>query len=327
MAKITVVAPANTMCNLDVSMIDFGIDNLSRLGHTVTIHEECFLNKNNISGTIEQRVSSINRAITDKSTDIIMVVFGGYNCNDLIDYIDFSSLYQKNKLLIGYSDTTVLLNAYYAATGGVSLHGPGFGSFCDPGLAIETINGFTDALTLGEKEKKLIQPERTASDLWFLKKGFGPREWKPHPKWKSLNKGEAIGVLIGGNIESFLNLVGTKYCPDFNEKIFLIESSFNTNPNQFRMWLSHLKACGIFEKISGLLVGNFTNCSAENINQELLSDLISEFVPEKIPTLINFSSSHADPILAVPIGGLIHMKLTDDRSEVYMSAPSIRQSN
>lgn len=319
MAKITVVAPANTMYNLSEDMIKVGIENLTKLGHTVTIHEECFLNINNISGTTEQRASSINRAIRDDSTDIIMVVFGGYNSNDLIEYIDFLSLYKSNKYLIGYSDTTVLLNAYYASTGGVSYHGPGFGSFCDPGLAIETINGFTDALTLGDKKKILIEPERAASDLWFLKKGFGPREWGLHQKWKPLNKGEASGVLIGGNIESFLNLTGTKYCPDFNEKILLIESSFNTNPNQFRMWLSHLKSCGALEKISGLLVGNFTSCSEKNIDQELLSQLITEFVPEKKPILINFSSSHSDPILTVPIGGRVHMKLTDDESDVYIS--------
>ncbi|MFP1853309.1 LD-carboxypeptidase [Lonsdalea quercina] len=319
MAKITVVAPANTMCNLSEDMIKVGIENLSKLGHSVTIHEECFLNINNISGTTEQRASSINRAIRDVSTDIIMVVFGGYNSNDLIEYIDFSSLYKNNKYLIGYSDTTVLLNAYYASTGGISFHGPGFGSFCDPELAIETINGFTDALTLGGKEKILIQPEKTASDLWFLKKGFGPREWGTHQKWNPLNKGEARGVLIGGNIESFLNLTGTKYCPDFNEKILLIESSFNTNPNQFRMWLSHLRSCGALETISGLLVGNFTSCSEKYVDQKLLSELISEFVPEKTPTLINFSSSHSDPILTVPIGGCIHMKLTDDGCEIYMS--------
>lgn len=319
MAKITVVAPANTMYNLSEDMIKVGIENLSKLGHTVTIHEECFLNINNISGTTEQRASSINRAIRDDSTDIIMVVFGGYNSNDLIEYIDFLSLYKSNKYLIGYSDTTVLLNAYYASTGGISFHGPGFGSFCDLGLAIETINGFTDALTLGGKKKILIEPERAASDLWFLKKGFGPREWGPHQKWKPLNKGETSGVLIGGNIESFLNLTGTKYCPDFNEKILLIESSFNTNPNQFRMWLSHLKSCGALEKISGLLVGNFTSCSAKYIDQELLSQLITEFVPAKKPTLINFSSSHSDPILTVPIGGRVHMNLTDDGSDVYIS--------
>jgi len=182
MVKITVIALANTMYNLDTNMIKIGIDNLSKLVHTVAIHEEYFLSINNISGTTSQRVSSINRAISDKSTDIIMAVFGGYNCNDLIESIDFSFFYQK-KLLIGYSNTTVLLNAYYAAIDGVSFHGPGFISFYDLELAVETIDGVTDTLTLGHKEKLLIQPKITASDLWFLAKGFGQREWQSHPKW------------------------------------------------------------------------------------------------------------------------------------------------
>ncbi|MFU2316920.1 LD-carboxypeptidase [Rahnella sp. PCH160] len=321
MSNITVVAPANTMHHLDEKIINIGVVNLSNLGHKVTILEECFLDINNIAGSIAQRASSINRAIADESTDIIMAVFGGYNCNDLVDYINFPQMYKNNQRFIGYSDMTVLLNAYYATTGGVAFHGPGFGSFCDPGLAFETADGFTHALTLNDKELLLIQPVRTASDLWFLKDGYGPRAWQSHPKWKSINNGEAIGVLIGGNIESFLNLIGTKYCPDFNHKILLIESSFDTEPNKFRMWFSHLKSCGVFEKISGLIVGNFTTCSYENFNENFLANIIVEFVPRILPTMINFSSSHTDPILTVPVGGLIHMKLSSHKNDIYMSIP------
>lgn len=319
MAKITIVAPANTMRNLDEKMINIGIKNLSDIGHTISINKESFFDIDNVGGTIAQRASSVNSAILNKNTDIIMAVFGGYNCNDLLEYIDFVELYQSQKLLIGYSDITILLNAYYTITGGISFHGPGFGTFCDPNLSEDTINGFIKALNLKNSEERIIQPNVTASDLWFLKNDFTPREWKPHPKWRAINEGETKGTLIGGNIESLLNLIGTKYCPDFNNKVLLLESSFNTNPNQFRMWISHLQACGVFNKISGLLIGNFTECSIKRFSDSYLDILISEFVPKTIPILANFSSSHTDPILTVPIGGVIHMKLSDNQIEIYMS--------
>ncbi|CDH27082.1 putative Muramoyltetrapeptide carboxypeptidase [Xenorhabdus bovienii str. Jollieti] len=323
MAKITIVAPANTMCNLDTKMIDVGLKNLSNLGYVVSINDESFFDTENIAGTTAQRASSINRAILSENTDIIMAVFGGYNCNDLLEHIDFIELHRTNKVLIGYSDITALLNAYYAVTGGVSFHGPGFGTFCNPSLPAETVNGFTKALRLTNIEERLIQPQMTASDLWFLKSGFGPREWKSHPEWRTINEGEIKGILIGGNIESLVNLIGTKYCPDFDNKILLLESGFNTDPSQFRMWVSHLKACGIFDKISGLLIGNFTECSRKRFSPSYLDNLISEFVPEIVPTLVNFSSSHTDPILTLPIGGFIHMKLSNKQNEICMSVPEI----
>lgn len=319
MHNISVIAPANTMKNLKKEMIEIGLANLESIGFEVSINEECYIDLDNIAGTIHQRVTSINRSINDNSTDIIMVVYGGYNSNDLIDKIDFEKLFANKKKLIGYSDSTVILNSYYATTGGVSFHGPGFGTFCDPEITSETKDGFLKALSIDQNLTLLSEPEFSASDLWFLKESFRPREWKSHPKWKSINKGEARGILIGGNLESFLNLLGTKFCPEFEKKILLLESSFNTNPAQFRMWFSHLHLCGVFEKISGLIIGNFTDCSLSKMNEDFLPNLIAEFVPCHTPTLINFSSSHTDPILTVPIGGKIHMVLSDKKNEIYMS--------
>ncbi|WP_254877270.1 LD-carboxypeptidase [Pantoea ananatis] len=319
MQKISVIAPANTMKNLKKEMIEIGLTNLKSLGFKVCINEECFIDLDNIAGTTNQRATSINRAIDDEDTDIIMVVYGGYNSNDLINWIDFEKLFINNKKLIGYSDSTVLLNAYFATTGGVSFHGPGFGTFCDPEITLETKDGFLKALSLNHNLTLLCEPELSASDLWFLKEKFRPREWKPHLKWKSINKGETRGILIGGNIESFINLIGTRFCPEFEEKILLLESSFNTNPAQLRMWFSHLHLCGVFNKISGLIIGNFTECSLSKMNKDFLQKLIDEFVPCHTPVLINFSSSHTDPILTVPIGGKIHMKLSDEKNEIYMS--------
>ncbi|QTL40384.1 LD-carboxypeptidase [Xenorhabdus budapestensis] len=325
MNEIIVVAPANTMKHLNACMIDIGKSNLLKLGYKVSISEESFRDVNNIAGTIEERASSINRAISDKSAEIIMAVFGGYNSNDLLQYIDFSLMKKLNKKLFGYSDITCLLNAYYAVTGGCAYHGPGFGTFCDPNISDDTVASFTKVLNINDEKYEVKQPETTASDLWFMKPGYGPREWVTHPQWTVVNEGEAKGILVGGNIESLLNLIGTKYCPEFKDKILLIESSFNTDPNRFRMWLSHLNLCNVFDKINGLLIGNFTACTRKNLSDSLLKNMLSDYVPKHVPILINFSSSHTDPILTVPIGGEIYVRLQKNIGKIFISTDNREQ--
>ena len=55
--------------------------------------------------------------------DGILSVIGGFNCNQLLDGIDYALVGAHPKVLCGFSDITALANALYARAGLVSYSG------------------------------------------------------------------------------------------------------------------------------------------------------------------------------------------------------------
>ena len=85
----------------------------------------------------------------------------------------------------------------------------------------------------GDSYINLSSPSKYAEDLWFCKEGYGPRDIHDHPGWHVINQGSEKGILVEGNAESILALAGTKYYPDFEDKILFIEASQAINERFF----------------------------------------------------------------------------------------------
>src|SRR5664279_5694869 len=77
-----------------------------------------------LAGTDEERLSDLNAALTDRSIAGIWCLRGGSGMNRIIDRVDFAAFARHPKVVLGYSDITVLLLALWAKTGVVTFHGP-----------------------------------------------------------------------------------------------------------------------------------------------------------------------------------------------------------
>ena len=82
----------------------------------------------------------------------------------------------------------------------------------------------------------------------------------------------AEGIVVGGNIRCFLKLAGTKYFPDMTKKILFLES-YSGNINRILSYFAQLEMMGIFEQISGLILGQFTE-----LDQTKKDHLLEEYV-------------------------------------------------
>ena len=87
------------------------------------------VNEDFCCGSISDRVADIHEAFRDKNVKAILTVIGGYNINQLLDYIDFKLIKENPKIFCGFSDITALSNAIYSKTGLVTYYGPHFSSF------------------------------------------------------------------------------------------------------------------------------------------------------------------------------------------------------
>ena len=92
-------------------------ERLAKLGFTVSFSEHYLENDMLGSASIESRVADIHAAFSDDSVDAILATIGGFNCNELLPYLDFELIARNPKIFCGYSDTTALLSAIYSKTG------------------------------------------------------------------------------------------------------------------------------------------------------------------------------------------------------------------
>ncbi len=79
-----------------------------------------------------------------------MTVIGGFNSNQLLNHLDFDLIRRNPKVFCGFSDISVLNNAFYAQAGLVTYSGPHFSSLGMKHGLEYTVEYFQKCLMSGE---------------------------------------------------------------------------------------------------------------------------------------------------------------------------------
>lgn len=111
---IRVIAPSRSASILSKEGISQAKKRLESLGFTVSFGQHVFECDIHSSSSIEHRLSDLHEAFKDDEVDGILTAIGGFNCNELLPYIDYDLIRQHPKVLCGYSDITALANAHYS---------------------------------------------------------------------------------------------------------------------------------------------------------------------------------------------------------------------
>ena len=130
--EIRVIAPSSSMAIVSENVISLAKTRLENLGFKVSFGK----NARKISdkgfysiASIKDRIEDLHDAFKDKNVKAILTVLGGFNVNQILEYIDYDLIKSNPKIICGYSDITALLNAIYAKTGLVAYYGPHFSTF------------------------------------------------------------------------------------------------------------------------------------------------------------------------------------------------------
>jgi len=228
--KIGIVACSNALSPKDKNRIEELADAFANLGLTAILSQYIFAENSVFSGTGAERAGAFNDFYRDEGIKAVFDISGGDIANELLNYIDYETVKQHPKPFFGYSDLTTIDNAIYAKTGYPSyLYQARF----LVGKSKETqISNFKKSMLYGQDN--LFQID-----------------------WHFLRGTEMSGVVVGGNIRCFLKLAGTPYMPDLDGKILFLES-YGGGVAQMKTYLAQLSHLGAFDKISGLLLGTFT---------------------------------------------------------------------
>src|SRR5260221_7836802 len=123
-ASIALVAASSVVPRLDLQA---GVDRLRAAGLDAVIHPQCFETHFTYAGTDQQRAAALWEVANDDRFDVVWLARGGYGAARLLPLLDDLTTAHgppPRKLLVGYSDVTVLHEYARTRWHWPTLHGP-----------------------------------------------------------------------------------------------------------------------------------------------------------------------------------------------------------
>lgn len=269
--RVAVVAPAGPF---ERDAFEAGLRILAERYRPV-FDDDLFACTRYLAGDDARRLDELTAALTDASVKAVFAARGGYGSLRLLPKLGpkLRAAGFRPKPVVGFSDITALHGALQAA-GWLSIHGP-----------VVTQLG--------------TQPREVAERLFHLLESAA----SPAPPLTGtpLVGGVAEGPLIGGNLSVLTRLLGTPYCPPLRGAVLLLEDVGERPYRLDRMW-AHLGLAGVFERVRGLALGEFTDCEepeADYGSAGVLAELARE---TGLPCLGGLSIGHGPVNLPVPLG-------------------------
>ena len=274
--KIALVVCSNGKKNEDKVRLEKLESTLVEMGLVPVFTKYIYNDKFGRAALPEVRANELMSFYKNKEIKAIFDISGGDISNGILDYLDYDLIKDNYKPFFGYSDLTTVLNALISKT--------------------NEINYLYQILNIIENDEIRKNFENT-----FLKNQNSLFD----VNWRFLQGSSIEGEVIGGNIRCFLKLVGTQYFPKSDGKLLFIEG-LGTSIESLATNLAQLKQIGVFDKISGLLIGTFTKIEKE-ISLEELFEFIQEYIPEHLPVVKTSEVGHAKDSKALKIGELVHI--------------------
>jgi len=303
--------------------LKIGKERLNKYGIEVELLPNALKGVDFIKNNPKSRADDLLTAFKDDSIDMILCAIGGDDTYRLLPYL-FENNELKNavkqKIFLGFSDTT--MNHFMLNKVGIkTFYGQAFlPDVCE--LSNEmlpyTQKYFEELITTGKIKE--VRP----SDVWyqeredFSENAVGTDMEKHTNAGFELLSGEPIfkGKILGGCLESIYNVfdnsrfkdtvsVCNQYhlfpkLEDWKNKILLLETSEEKpHPDLFRKMINTIKEYGIFDVLSGVLVGKPQN---ETYYDEYKKILLEEISDKDLSIVYNLNIGHATPRCIIPFG-------------------------
>ena len=251
------------------------IKTLESWGLKVVLGDNLFSDKHQFSGTIAQRSADLQNMIDDSSVQAILCARGGYGTVQIIDNINFSTLKNNPKWIVGYSDVTVL-HSHLNKLGFASLHATMPINF--EGNTNKSLESLKNSL-FGNENNILC---------------------KPH----SFNKfGKVEAEVVGGNLSILYSLLGSDSDINTDGKILFIEDLDEYLYHVDRM-IMNLKRNGKFTKLKGLILGGMSDMNDNAIPfGKTAEEIILEHTREyDFPICFGFPAGHLEDNRCIRLG-------------------------
>lgn len=269
---ISIIAPAGVV---QEDKILNTIKYFENLGYNIKLGKNIFKSDRYLAGSDDVRLDDLHCAFNDKEVKAIFCARGGYGCLRLIDKIDYNLIKNNPKIFCGYSDITVLSLMFLKRAGLIT---------------------FSSPMPQGDFQPDDVD-QFTADNFWkaLMNNMLTIRA----QKLKAYCRGEANGIVWGGNLATICSLCGTDFLPDkkfiffaedLNEPVYKIDRSFRQllNIKQYR------------KNITAIILGEFLGTAQYAVQLDTLFNEIAQEL--NIPVYAGYQITHNKTKVTVPIG-------------------------
>lgn len=273
----------------DAGTIDVGIQTLESMGFNVLVGEHAYSNAGIVAASAMERASDLMNMFENPEVRAIIPTRGGTGVADIIPYLDYDVIRSNPKIITGYSDITILLNVLYQFADLITFHSLLLLNF-RPSTPAYNFNQFFTATSTITAPRPLENP--------------------PGMPLISRIQGNVTGTIVGGNLASFVDTLGTPFEVDTKDRILFIEETHEAASRVYRM-IAHLIHAGKFRDCAGIIMGECAGCYANY--GKTYEDIINEvIVPLGKPLMTNLASGHGVYKMAIPIGAVTNLNTYDN---------------
>ena len=303
--------------------VEIGLRRLREYGLKVKFMPNALRGIDYIREHPEKRAEDLLQAFRDPEIDMVLCANGGDDTFRLLPYLfDHDELREavSQKVFLGFSDTTI--NHFM-------LHKVGLNTFYGQSFLADVCELGPEMLPYSRRYfEELISTggirEIVPSEIWYgERESFTPdqagKELTSHPDHGfELLQGPSVfsGKILGGCIDSMYDffsgelyadmpLLCEKYrlfpaLEDWRDRILLLESSEEKMPpEKYRRALEYFKEKGLFDVVSGVLVGKPMD---ETYVEEYKRHLIDVIGDPRLPVVCNINIGHAETRCIIPFG-------------------------
>jgi muramoyltetrapeptide carboxypeptidase len=264
----------------DAEFFNRGIAMVKESGYQVMLGAHTTKQQGYVTADGATLAADLHELFENDDVSAVICAGGGVNANRMLHYLSWEIIRDHPKIMVGVSNPTVLLNAITERAGLITFHGPSVvWDFGADGSA----------------------PKLTSSHVWGLLGSHEATYDVPvQSDWKWLREGELSGRVIAGNLASLQGLLGTPYEPNWDNALFAWEDVAKP-VDRLDMMLTHFRDAGVFDRISGMIVGKLVSCEPSNgvTYDQMLIDLLRD---NEFPILSEVPFGHTPEKLTLPIG-------------------------
>lgn len=249
-----------------------------------------------LAGSDADRAADLERAWLDPGVAAVLCARGGYGASRMVDLLDWAAMRGgPPKIFAGYSDLTVLHEAFATRLGVVTLHAPMVANRVlteDP----PTAAGLREVLFAPERARVLTSPRA-----------------------QTLVPGRARGVTLGGCLSLLTDGLGTPTSrPNTAGGILLLEDVAEECYRLDRM-LTHLRRAGWLAGVAGIALGSWHGCLPDQAAlRTLMLDRLGDL---GVPVVWELGFGHGPRSLTVPLG--VPATLDADAATLTLELPAL----
>lgn len=275
---LAVAAPAGSVEDAE---LEEGLAVLAELAPhaTLRVDQVVLQREGYLAGADADRAAHLAELMAAPDLGAVLCARGGFGSSRLLPLIDLAAMAETQRLLMGFSDFTAMLNAV-AAQGLVTLHSP-----------------------MVTQLPHLDQPSRQALERLFA----GQPEWPLELHGRPITSGKVLGVLWGGNLTMLCHLLGTHWMPPLDGGILFLEE-VNEPPYRLDRLLTQLELAGVFDRVAGLALGALSDGDEDSV--ELDQVATERLAGLGLPMVMGLPFGHGQRNMPLPVGAKAELDVT-----------------